>query len=39
MRKILASSIGQLLNSFRSLFSLLIQRYELLRVYVGGLEI
>jgi len=34
-----ASSIEQLLINFRSFFSLLIQWYELLNVYVGGLEI
>jgi len=33
------SIIGQLLINFRSLFSLLLQRYELLNVYVVGLEI
>jgi len=39
MRKLSASSIEQLLINFRSLFRLLIQWYELLHVYIGGLEI
>jgi len=40
MRKLSASStVGQLLINFRSLFSLLLQWYELLYVYVAGLEI